>query len=132
MSVVYVDGVFDLFHAGHINFLKKAKELGDTLIVGIISDDDVKSYKRTPIIPFEDRYSVIENCKLIDKVIPKSPLIITEEFLETHNINIVVHGDDSTQESFFKIPIEKGIMKYVKYTDHISTTKIINKITMMN
>ena len=128
-TTVYVDGVFDLFHAGHINFLKQAKLLGDYLIVGIISDEDVESYKRTPVISFNDRYTMLENCILVDKIIPKSPLIITEKFIKTHNIDLVVHGNDSAQEDFFKIPIEKGIMKYVNYTTHISTTMIINRIS---
>lgn len=128
MKTVYVDGVFDLFHAGHINFLKKAKSLGDFLIVGIISDEDVESYKRKPVVFFNDRLSVLQECKLIDKIISKSPLFIKEKFILDNNIDIVVHGNDSPQTDFFKIPIEKDIMKYVDYTKHISTTILINRI----
>ena len=128
MKIVYVDGVFDLFHSGHINFLKQAKKMGDYLIVGIISDEDVESYKRIPIISFQDRKIMLENCKQVDKIIPKSPLYISEDFIKKHNINIVVHGDDSKQEDFFDVPIKLGIMKYVNYTSGISTTEIINRI----
>ena len=126
--IVYVDGVFDLFHAGHIQFLKKAKSLGTYLIVGVISDEACQSYKRKPIIDLNNRIIMVENIKIVDKVVTKSPLIISKEFIETHNIDIVVHGDDSKQEEFFKVPIEMGIMKYVSYTQKISTTKIIDKI----
>ena len=126
--IVYVDGVFDLFHAGHIQFLKKAKSLGTYLIVGVISDEACQSYKRKPIIDLNNRIIMVENIKIVDKVVTKSPLIISKEFIETHNIDIVVHGDDSKQEDFFKVPIEMGIMKYVSYTQKISTTKIIDKI----
>ena len=126
--IVYVDGVFDLFHAGHIQFLKKAKSLGTYLIVGVISDEACQSYKRKPIIDLNNRIIMVENIKIVDKVVTKSPLIISKEFIETHNIDIVVHGDDSKQEDFFKVPIEMGIMKYVSYTQGISTTEIIGKI----
>ena len=126
--IVYVDGVFDLFHAGHIEFLKKAKSLGTYLIAGVISDEACQSYKRQPIIDLNNRVIMLENTKIVDKVIKKSPLIISKDFIETHNIDVVVHGDDSKQEEFFKVPIEMGIMKYVSYTQGISTTEIIDKI----
>ena len=126
--IVYVDGVFDLFHAGHIEFLKKAKSLGSYLIAGVISDESCQSYKRKPIIELDNRLIMIENTKIVDKVIRDSPLIIDEAFIKEHNIDIVVHGDDSKQEDFFKIPIELGIMRYVSYTSGISTTQIIDKV----
>lgn len=128
MTRVYVDGVFDLFHIGHINLLKKAKEYGDILIVGIITDKDTESYKRTPIIEHKNRIEMLRHCKIVDEVIENPPLVITKDFIQNNSIDLVVHADDSKQEAFFKIPIELGIMKYVPYTASISTTKIINKI----
>ena len=71
--IVYVDGVFDLFHSGHIEFLKKAKSLGSYLIAGVISDENCQSYKRKPIIELDNRLIMIENTKIVDKVIdPKT------------------------------------------------------------
>ena len=128
VNTVYVDGVFDLFHAGHINFLKEAKKYGDKLLVGVITDKDVQSYKRTPIITHSDRVTMLKFCKLVDKVIEYPPLVITEEFLLKNKIDLVIHADDSKQEKFFKVPISKGIMKYIPYTSRISTTKLINAI----
>ena len=55
MTKVYTSGVFDLFHVGHLSVFKKAKQFGDYLIVGVHSDQDVESYKRTPIISCEQR-----------------------------------------------------------------------------
>jgi ethanolamine-phosphate cytidylyltransferase len=75
--IVYVDGVFDLFHAGHIQFLKKAKSLGTYLIVGVISDEACQSYKRKPIIDLNNRIIMVENIKIVDKVVTKSPLIFS-------------------------------------------------------
>jgi ethanolamine-phosphate cytidylyltransferase len=132
---VYVDGVFDLFHVSHLKFLKKViedatKELKSpiNIICGVISDKDCESYKRTPILNENQRTYMLQHCSIVDKVIKKSPLIITNNFLIEHNIKLVYHGNDSKQEDFFKVCIEKGIMRYVSYDNEISTTKIINKI----
>jgi len=128
MKIVYVDGVFDLFHIGHINLLSNAKKLGDYLIVGIISDEDVKNYKRLPIISHQHRIKMLKHCNIVDKIIESPPLVLTKEFIEKNNIDLVIHGNDSLQEEFFKVPIELGIMRYIPYTKEISTTKIIDKI----
>ena len=73
MKKVYVDGVFDLFHRGHLESLRKAKNaLNDPentlLIVGVVSDEDCKSYKRTPMINEEDRVEIVKNIKFVDEV----------------------------------------------------------------
>ena len=73
--------VADLFHYGHVNFLKQCHKLGDYLIVGIHSDKDVETYKRKPILSFEERIKVVQACKYVDKVV-KGPLILTTEFLK--------------------------------------------------
>lgn len=125
---VYVDGVFDLFHVGHLNLFKKAREYGDILIVGVVSDEYAESYKRKPVINHTHRIEMIKHCSLVDQVVKNPPLIITNDFIVNHKIDVIVHGDDSKQEEFFKIPISLGIMKYVSYTKSISTTKIIEII----
>ena len=89
MKIIYCDMVADLFHYGHANFLKQCSELGDYLIVGIHSDNDVESYKRKPILSFEERIKVVKACKYVDKVI-KGPLIVTTELLEKYKIDYVV------------------------------------------
>ena len=124
--------VADLFHAGHLNLIRQAKEFGDYLIVGIHSDEGVTSYKRRPIINEKDRYEMARGCKYVDEVVEAAPLIITEDFLEKHKIDFVVHGDDVTAKikKQHKVPLEKNIMKYIPYTEGISTTKIIKKIIL--
>ena len=59
LTWVYVEGVFDLFHSGHVNFLKAAREQGDRLIVALVSDQDVCTYKPAPIVSFEERKKVV-------------------------------------------------------------------------
>lgn len=127
MKIVYIDGVFDLFHIGHLRLLKNSKNIGDKLIVGVVSDEDANSYKRKPIISYENRYNLINEMDIADLVV-KAELNITEEFINKLGINCVIHGDDNMQKSFFKIPRQLNIMKYVPYTTSISTTEIIKKI----
>ena len=121
--------VADLFHYGHVNFLKQCSELGDLLIVGIHSDKDVESYKRIPILSFEERVKVVQACKYVDKVV-QGPLILTTEFINKYNIDNIIHAhdkDDTSYENLHKnVPKEKFIR--LDYTSGISTTDIIKRI----
>ena len=131
MTRVYVDMVADLFHYGHANFLKQAKQLGDHLIVGIHSDEVVKEYKRSPVMTMEERVETVSSCRYVDEVVPNAPLVIDQEWLNTHRIDLVVHGDDFSEEMeqlCYKIPIDMGIFRLVSYTSEISTTDIIQRI----
>ncbi len=123
--------VADLFHYGHVNFLKKASEQGDYLLVGIHADEVVMSYKRRPILSMEERVESVAGCRYVDEVIPNAPLTMDRAWIETHNIDIVMHGDDFSKEMeelCYKTPIELGIYRTVKYTAGISTTEIIARI----
>jgi choline-phosphate cytidylyltransferase len=135
MRRVYIDGIFDLFHRGHLESLKQAKSIEDNtfLIVGVISDEVATDYKRVPIIRHEDRVEIIKNLSIVDQVIEKAPLVITKEFVETNNIDLVVHGfsneeDWEKQKSFFEFLNENNKFKRINYYDKISTTDIIKKI----
>ena len=138
MKRIYVDGVFDLFHRGHLESLKKAKNAlnipeNTFLIVGVVSDKDCESYKRTPIISEEDRVEIIKNIKFVDEVIFPCPMTMTLEFIEKNNIDLVVHGfsnnaDREKQKSFFEPIINSGKFKEIDYYSKISTTDIIKKL----
>lgn len=130
MVRVYVDIVGDLFHIGHINLFKQAREFGDYLIVGVHSDYSVESYKRKPIFTEEDRYELIKNCSLVDEVIENAPLVLTKEYIDKNKIDVVVHGNDKSSHfgGQHKVPLDMGIMKYVSYTEGISTSEIIERI----
>ena len=132
---IYIDGIFDLFHVGHIETLKFIKNMEENviLVVGIISDSDAASYKRIPIINEKNRIKMLESCKYIDEIIPNSPLVITKEFIDLHNLDLVVHGfankkDELKQDEFFKYPKEIGKFKIIPYSNLESTTGIIDHI----
>ena len=100
-------------------------------IIGIHSDETVQNYKRSPIMTMEERISVVASCRYVDEVIPDAPLIIDLKWIKKHNIHLVVHGDDFSEDLLqlcYKIPIEMGIFKKVPYTPGISTTDITNRL----
>jgi len=91
----------------------------------------VASYKRTPILRLEERIQVIEACRYVDEVIPAPPLRTTKQWLEKHQIDLVIHGDDfqgNMISDHYEIPLKMGIFKTVPYTQGISTTNIIQRI----
>ncbi len=123
--------VADLFHYGHMNFLKKAREQGDYLMVGIHADEVVMSYKRRPILSMDERVESVAGCRYVDEVMPNAPLTMDRQWIETHNIDLVLHGDDFSrelEELCYKTPIALGIYRTVQYTAGISTTDIIARI----
>ena len=128
---VYASMVGDLFHYGHVAFLKQARALGTYLIVGIIPDDVATAYKRQPILLQEERIKVMSGCKYVDEIIANAPLAITKNFIEHHNIDLIVHGDDFKKEqlhTYFADAMAINIMRITPYTPGISTTQIIERI----
>ena len=122
--------VADLFHYGHIEFLKKASALGDHLLVGICSDKAVQAYKRNPILNADERAASVAGCRYVDEVVPNAPWIMDAAWIEKHQIDVVVHGDDYSSEQIefiYKVPISMGIFRTVPYTPTISTTEIIRR-----
>lgn len=141
MKRVYIDGVFDLYHRGHLESLIKAKNaLGDPantyLIVGVVSDIECAGYKRNPIINEEDRVEIIKNIKYVDQVIFPCPLIVTMDFIKANSIDMVVHGfsgeaDREKQKEYYAEIKAAGYFKEIDYYSKISTTDIISKIKKM-
>lgn len=132
-KVGYTTGVFDLFHIGHLNIIKRAKEQCDYLIVGVSTDEFVESYKnKTPVIPFEERAEIIRSLKYVDKVVPQDDMDKSKKWEELR-FDAVFHGDDWKNTSVYKEIEEKlkdfGVeMVYLPHTDGISTTELLEKI----
>ena len=131
MTSVYADMVADLFHYGHVEFLRRARELGDALLVGIHSDATVESYKRAPVMSMRERVRVVEACRYVDEVIPDAPLEVTREWIERHRIDLVVNGDDLDPEqeaAMYAAPASMGILRTVPYTAGISTSELLGRL----
>ena len=135
MINIYVIGVFDLFHTGHVELLKRAKALGDRLIVAINSDRIVESYKRKPYISERDRLAVVEACRYVDEAFVIDTFDNTEAIVK-NNINIIVHGSDWAGEGYMKqIRVDQAFldnhgvsMVFLPYTQGISTSQILESI----
>jgi len=124
-----MDGVFDLFHVGHLDAIKQCSKLGTEVIIGVVSDKDTESYKRVPVINEVMRCEIVEACKYVHKVIFPAPLIVTTQFVKENNIDVIVHGfadedDYKKQKHFF----ENINLYRSEYSSRISTTEIINKV----
>ncbi len=134
-KIVYVIGVFDLFHSGHVRLLQRAKALGDKLIVAINGDDMVAQYKRRPYLNEEERLEVVQSCRYVDEA-----FIIREfdnkEYIIKHGINVIVHGDDWKGDSYLQqIRVTPEFVKehhveltFLPYTSGISTSDLIDRI----
>lgn len=133
-KTIYVGMSADLVHPGHINILKEAEKLGD-VIVGLLTDKAIASYKRLPYMNYEQRKAVIENIKGVVEVIPQETLDYRPN-LEKIKPNIVVHGDDwkegvqskTRQQVIDALSQWGGELVEVKYTDGISSTQLNNSL----
>ena len=130
---VYMDTVADLFHVGHLQAIRQCAQLGDRVIIGVVGDKDACGYKRPPIIKERDRVAIVQAIREVDQVICPCPFIITKEFMEEHDIDLVVHGfaneaDSKRQEEFFAVPVQMGKFKRISYYNGLSTSQIIQKI----
>lgn len=130
----YTAGVFDLFHIGHLNLIKKAKQNCDYLIVGVNSDQLVQQYKnKTPVIPEEERLEIIKSLKYVDEAV----LINTRDKLDAYkkyNFNKIFVGDDWKNHPSYNEAIDElkpyGVeFIFFPYTKATSST-IIKKVLL--
>ncbi|KAL9239058.1 hypothetical protein vseg_013413 [Gypsophila vaccaria] len=135
--VIYIDGAFDLFHAGHVEILRLARELGDFLLVGIHTDQTVSARRgaHRPIMNLHERSLSVLACRYVDEVIIGAPLEVSKDMIATFNISLVVHGtiaegDDFRQENNnpYAVPISMGIFKVIESPLDITTSTIIRRI----
>ena len=136
-KIGYTTGVYDMFHIGHLNLLKKAKEQCDFLIVGVSTDELCYSSKnKYPVIPYDERVEIVEAIRYVDKVVPQTN---KDKFAawEKYKFNAMFVGDDWKGKPLF-IEAEKKLNKvgveviYFPYTKHTSSTILRNKISLDN
>ncbi|KAF8707036.1 hypothetical protein HU200_030484 [Digitaria exilis] len=135
---VYMDGCFDMMHYGHCNALRQARALGDELIVGVISDDEIKANKGPPVTPLHERMIMVRAVKWVDDIIPDAPYAITEEFMNKlfteYNIDYIIHGDDPCLlpdgTDAYALAKKAGRYKQIKRTEGVSTTDIVGRMLL--
>ena len=128
-KVGYTTGVFDMFHIGHLNILKAAKEQCDYLIVGVSTDEVVKDYKnKTPIIPVEERIAIVDAIKYVDKVVPQTSMNKMDAWNEL-KFDVLFHGSDWKNSDMYNKIIadfaEVGVdVVFLPHTAGISSTML--------
>lgn len=132
-KIGYTTGVFDMFHIGHLNILRRAKEQCDHLIVGVSTDALVEEYKhKKPIIPFEERMEIIKALKYVDEVVPQTTMDKYEAWERLH-FEAMFHGDDwkgsslyeTYEEMFSKVGVE---LVFLPHTSGTSSTILSEKL----
>lgn len=132
-QIGYTTGVFDMFHIGHLNILKRAKEYCNYLIVGVSTDEVVEKYKfHKPVIPFEERIEIVRAIKYVDEVVVQDTMDKLVAY-EKYHFNVLFHGDDWKGNEYYNIitqELEKRNveMVYFPYTKRTSSTELRNYI----
>ena len=137
MVIGYTAGVFDLFHIGHLNILKKAKEQCDYLIVAVSTDELVREYKnKTPVICYEERVQIVEAIRYVDKVVPQ---VDRDKFAawEKHRFDKMFVGDDWKGTPLFEEMERRfaphGVeIVYFPYTQGTSSTFLKQTLAALN
>lgn len=124
---MFTSGSFDIFHQGHLNIIKKSKELCEYLIVGVSTDEVILKAKGSlPIIPFEERISILEANRYVDEVIPQVDKN-KQKIVDMYNINAISVGSDWRG----KYPTVTCDMVYFDYTPNVSSTILKQKLNIM-
>ncbi|KAM0557083.1 hypothetical protein ACHAPJ_005346 [Fusarium lateritium] len=131
---VYADGVFDLFHLGHMRQLEQSKKAfpDTTLVVGVTGDHETHKRKGLTVMSAAERAETLRHCKWVDEVIEDCPWIVTPEFLDDHNLDYVAHDDlpygaDEGDDIYQPIKAA-GKFLVTQRTEGVSTTGLITRI----
>lgn len=131
MARIITFGTFDLFHIGHLQILKRAKALGDYLIVGISTDAlNYSKKQRNPICSQKHRMEIIQELKCVDEVFFEDSLELKREYILDQKADVLVMGDD--WEGRFDEFNDICQVKYLPRTPSISTTELIEIVREIN
>jgi len=130
MKTILTYGTFDLLHYGHINILKRAKEMGDYLIVGLSTNEFNKEKNKNCYFNFNERKILLQAIRYVDLVIPESSWEQKVTDIKDHKVDIFVMGDD--WQGKFDFLLDVCEVKYLARTPEISTTQIKNSLRSNN
>lgn len=126
-KIVITYGTFDLFHVGHIRLLKRLRELGDRLIVGISSDEFNSLKGKKSFFSYQERAEIVSSCKYVDEIFPEHAWGQKVDDIKRYKANIFAMGDDWTGK--FDDLIKYCDVIYLPRTEEISTTDIKYKLS---
>lgn len=128
MKRIYVKGVFDILHYGHVRFLMLARGLGDHLTVGVTPDERATRLKRPPMFPEDIRAEVVSALRCVDEVITTGPQQIGLDHMRAGNYAIYAFGSANEEERQFRlrdcVELPPGMIVEIPYTFGVSTTAI--------
>lgn len=135
MKIGYTTGVYDLFHIGHLNILRRAKEHCDYLIVGVTVDELVAYKNKKAVIPFEERKAIVEAIRYVDKVVPQVSMDKMEAWRE-HKFDVMFVGDDwkgtekwnEYERQFKEVGVEIEYFPYTKGTSSTLLNEVLQKL----
>jgi len=131
-KVVYTKIVGDLFHAGHVAFLRQARALGDALVVHVVDDARVSAFKRPPVMTQTERMAVVAGCRWVDEVVADGPRVISLDFLDQHGYALYAFAWVDERELQTKLrdcpDLPPHRIGRVSYTAGISTTELLHRI----
>ena len=137
-KILYTGGTFDLFHAGHVNFLRMCKMLADEVVVSLNTDEFIQEYKKfTPFYSFKQRKEILLSCKYVDKVISNISGADSTKSIEQVQPHIIAIGTDWAKKDYYSqmgfsqewLDIRNILLIYLPYTSDISSTLIKEKIS---
>ena len=131
-KIGYTTGVFDMFHIGHLNILRRAKEQCDYLIVGVSTDENVMHYKhKKPVIAYEQRKAIVEAIRYVDEVVPQENMDKYAAWQRLH-FDVMFHGSDWKGSQMF-VETEKRLASvgcdvvFLPHTEGVSSTILTEK-----
>lgn len=134
--ILYTGGTFDLFHYGHVNFLKKCKQICDTVIVALNTDEFVSEYKTSTVMNYKEREKSLLSCQYVTSVIPNISGKDSRPTILSVKPNIIAVGDDWAHKDYYKqmcfneqwLDEYNIVLIYVPYTRGISSSEIKKRI----
>ena len=136
---VYVDGCFDMMHSGHMNAVRQAKLIADSvgglLIVGVHTDVEIEKNKGPPVMHDAERLALVSAVKWVDELVFDTPYTMSLPFLDSIDADYVVHGDDISINAdgtdAYAAARQAGRMKVVKRTEGVSTTDLVGRLLLL-
>ncbi len=139
-QIGYTTGVFDLFHIGHLNLLKHAKDTCDYLIVGVTTDKEaIRIKNKKPVIPFEERIEIIRSIKFVDKAVPEENSDKLSAW-DLYKFDVVFKGDDwkgtpkwmKYEKEFSRLGVDVVYFPYTKGTSSTLLTRYLFELSKKN